>query len=111
MGCYNGFLHPVSIVFRESADKEWEAGFMVFTVKPWFMSFLERSFHREIKEVTASASLDAYATDNFLVNGARLILQEEIMFEQREIKMYDKEGLAQMDEDGDLDDGVRVKMH
>jgi hypothetical protein len=32
------------------------------------------------------------------------------MFERREIRMYRKEGFAQMDKDSGLEDGVRVEM-
>jgi hypothetical protein len=70
-----GFLHTISIVFIESADKGWEAAFMVFAVKPGFMSSPVRSLLRKIKEVNVRASLDAYAANDFPVSSARLILQ------------------------------------
>jgi hypothetical protein len=83
---------------------------MVFTVKPGFMPSHEGSLHWKIKEVIARVSLDAYTANNLLVSSARLIFQE-IMLEQREVRMYGKKGLAQMDKDGNLEDGVRVKVN
>jgi hypothetical protein len=56
-------------------------------------------------------SLDAYTTDDLPVSGASLILQEDIMFEQGEVRMYDKKGLTQKDEDDDLEYGVRAKVY
>jgi hypothetical protein len=84
---------------------------MIFVVKPRFMTSLKGGLHRKIKEVTARVSLDAYTTDNLPLSSARLILQEEILFERREISMYRKEDFAQMDKDDNLEDGVRVEMH
>jgi hypothetical protein len=55
--------------------------------------------------------LDAYTTDDLPVSGASLILQEDIMFEQGEVRMYDKKGLTQKDEDDDLEYGVRAKVY
>jgi hypothetical protein len=107
----HGFLHPVSIVFRESADEGWEAGFIVFVVKLGFMLSLDPSVHRKIKEVTARVSLDAYTTDDLPASSARLVFQEEIMFEQGEVRMNNKENLTQMDEDDDLENLVRVKVY
>jgi hypothetical protein len=77
---------------------------VVFIVKPRLVPSLERSLHRKIKEVSVRVSLNAYATDDLSIRIARLILQAEIMFEQREVRMNGKKGLTQMDEDGDLED-------
>jgi hypothetical protein len=68
------------------------------------MSSLEGSLHRKMKEVTTRVGLDAYAIDDLPISRARLILQEEIMFEQWEVRMYCNKGLAQMDEARDLED-------
>jgi chromosome condensin MukBEF MukE localization factor len=91
------------------ADKGWDVGYIVFIVKPGFMPSLNQSFHRKIKEVTMRASLDAYATDDVSVRNARLVRQEEIMFEQWEVRRNGEKDLTQMDEDGDLKDQVRVR--
>jgi hypothetical protein len=48
--------------------------------------------------------LDAYTADNLLVGNARLVFQEEVMFEQGEARMDGEKGLTQMDEDRDLED-------
>jgi hypothetical protein len=56
-------------------------------------------------------SLDAYTADDLPVSGASLILQEDIMFEQGEVRIYDKKGLTQKDEDDDLEYGVRAKVY
>jgi hypothetical protein len=55
--------------------------------------------------------LDAYAANNLSVIGARLILQEEVAFEQGEVWRHDEEDLTQMHKDSDLKNGVRVQMN
>jgi hypothetical protein len=53
----SGFFYPTPIVLRVSADEGWEAGFMVFTIKPWLMLSLEWGFQRRILEVIVRARL------------------------------------------------------
>jgi hypothetical protein len=57
------------------------------------------------------ASLDAYTANNLSVIGARLILQEEVAFEQGEVWRHDEEDLTHMHKDSDLKNGVRVQMN
>jgi hypothetical protein len=51
---------------------------MVFTIKPLFVPSLEGRFQGEFEEAAAWASLDADTTNNFLISGTQLILQEEV---------------------------------
>jgi hypothetical protein len=90
------------------ANEGQDARFVVFTIKPGLMPPLERGLHSEIQEATARASLEAYATNNLPLTGVRLILQEEIAFEQGEIWRHTKKDLAKMHKDDNLKDGVRV---
>jgi hypothetical protein len=43
-----GFFMPSVVAFQESANEGWETRFMVLTIEPGFMTYLERDFHREI---------------------------------------------------------------
>jgi hypothetical protein len=87
-----------------------KARLIVFIIEPLFVPSFERGFQGEVKEVTAQANLNANTTNDLLVSGARLIFQEEIMLEHREVGVYGKKSLTQMNEDVDLEDGVRVEM-
>jgi hypothetical protein len=49
---------------------------MVFIVEPSLMPSPDRSFHWEVKEAVARASLETYAPDNLSVVTAGLVLQE-----------------------------------
>jgi hypothetical protein len=51
-----------------------------------------------------------HTPDNFAFSGTQLILQEKVVFEQREIKRNAKKCFTEMDEDDDLKNGVRVEM-
>jgi hypothetical protein len=67
---------------------------MIFAIKPLFMPALERYFQWEIEEIMVRMSLDADTTDDISLGSARLIFQEEIMFEEREIQKYGEISLA-----------------
>jgi hypothetical protein len=67
---------------------------MIFTIKPLLVPSFERRFQLEVNEVTMQASLDANATNNLALSNTRLILQKEVMFEQREVGVDGKIGLA-----------------
>jgi hypothetical protein len=56
-------------------------------------------------------SLEAYTTNDILVNDARLILQEEIAFKQRKVWRYGKKSFTQMHEDRDLENQIRVEVY
>jgi hypothetical protein len=66
-------LIPGSLVLRGLANKGGEARFMIFTVKLGLVSSPERSFHREVKETAARASLKTYTLDDLSVIGAWLV--------------------------------------
>jgi hypothetical protein len=54
--------------------------------------------------------LETHAPDNLAVIGTRLVFQEKIILEQRKIKWNAKKYFTEMDEDGDLKNGVGIKM-
>jgi hypothetical protein len=56
-------------------------------------------------------SLDADTADHLLLGGARLIFQEEIVLEKKEIRENDEISLAQVDKDIDLKDRVWIQMN
>jgi hypothetical protein len=53
------------------------------------MSALERWFQGKIEEITVLAGLDVNTTNDLSLGSTRLIFQEEIMFEEREVWMVD----------------------
>jgi hypothetical protein len=99
---------PSSLELMEPAYKWKEAGFMVLTIEPCSVPSLERSFQRKVKEANAWAGLKTYSPNNLLVTGTRLVFQEEVFFEQREVGRNPLEGLTQMDRNGNLKNGIRI---
>jgi hypothetical protein len=71
----------------------------------------KRSFQGKIEEAGTRVGLETYAPDNLLVGGTQLVLQEEICFEKWEVCRNPEEDFIEMDENGDLENGVRVKMN
>jgi hypothetical protein len=57
------------------------------------------------------AGLETYAPNNLPVGGTRLVLQEEVIFKKRKVRRNPEENLTKMDENGNLKNGVRVKMN
>jgi hypothetical protein len=57
------------------------------------------------------AGLETYALNNLSVSGTRLILQEEVIFEKRKVRRNPDENLTKMDENGDLNNRVRINMN
>jgi hypothetical protein len=57
------------------------------------------------------ASLDAHATNDLVLVSAGLVLQEDVVFEERKVWMCNKIGFVQMDEDGNLENSVRVHVN
>jgi hypothetical protein len=76
---------PSPLVFRESAYKGREVGFMVLTIEPGPMPSSKRSLHWVFKKIASRVSLEIHTLDSLLVSGTRLIFQEKIMFEQRKV--------------------------
>jgi hypothetical protein len=102
---------PSSIELRKLAYEGREAGFMVLTVEPCSVPSSERIFQGEIKKTSTRAGLKAYASYNFSICCARLVFQEEVVFEQGEVWRNPKISLTKMDKDDDLKNRVRVKMN
>jgi hypothetical protein len=57
------------------------------------------------------ASLKTHAPNDLSVGGARLILQEEVIFEEREIRRNPEKSFTKMDENGDLKNRVGIEMN
>jgi hypothetical protein len=55
--------------------------------------------------------LETYALNNLLVSGTRLILQEEVNFEKKKVRRNPNKNLTKMDENGDLNNRVRINMN
>jgi hypothetical protein len=72
---------PGSLELGELAYEGGEAGFMILAIEPCSMPSPERIFQGKIKEISKRASLEAYTPYNFPVGGARLVFQEEVVFE------------------------------
>jgi hypothetical protein len=96
--------------FRESAYERGEAGFMVLVVEQCPMPSLKGSLHLEVKEAGTRPGLEAHTPNNLAVSGTQLILQEKVVFEHGEIRWNAKKCFTEMDEDGDLKNGIRVEM-
>jgi hypothetical protein len=82
-----------SLALRPKLCHTWEGGqrrgkdqVHDFRNKPLFVPTLERYFQGDIDEITIQTSLDADITDDLSLGSARLIFQEEIVFEEREIR-------------------------
>jgi hypothetical protein len=86
-----------------------EVGFVVLIVEPCPMPSPEGSHHRKLMEAGARAGLETHAPDNLAVSGARLIFQEKVVIEQREIRRNAKKWFTEMDVDGNLKNGIRIK--
>jgi hypothetical protein len=89
-----GFFRPGTTELRESANEGQEARFMILVIKPRLVTSLERNLHWQIQEATARARLEAYAANNLLFIDTRLILQQEIAFEQGKIRRLVEKGFA-----------------
>jgi predicted house-cleaning NTP pyrophosphatase (Maf/HAM1 superfamily) len=83
---------------------------VVLTVEPRPVPSLKGSLHREVWEADARAGSETHTSENLVVSSAQLIFQEEVTLEKRKIKRNAKKCLAKMDEDDDLENGIRVEM-
>jgi hypothetical protein len=83
---WSWLLTPGSLELGESTNKSGETGFMVPTVEPCPMPSLQGSFERKVQKAGARAGLKTYAPNDFPVCGARLILQEKVVFEQMKVR-------------------------
>jgi hypothetical protein len=95
----------------ELAHEGREAGFMILAIEPCLMPSSKRSFQGKIEEAITRAGLETYAPNNLLVGKTQLVFQEEVAFEKWGVGRNPKENLTKMDKNGDLKNGVRVKMN
>jgi hypothetical protein len=102
---------PSSLELGELAYEGGEARFRVLVVEPCPMPTLEGIFQRKIQKTSTRVSLEANAAYDHPVCGTRLVFQEEIVFDQGKIWRNPKIGFVEMDKNGDLKNGVRVKMN
>jgi hypothetical protein len=103
------FFTPWPLKFRESANERREDGFVVLTVEPRLVPSLKGGLHWEVKEAGMRARLETHTSDNLAVSSTRLIFQE-VALEKRKIKRNAKKCLTKMDEDGKLENGIRVEI-
>jgi hypothetical protein len=107
---WGGLFTPCSLELGESAYKGREARFMILTIELGPIPSLERCFQGKVKKVGTRPGLKAYAPNDFPVCGARLILQEKEILEQRKVRRNSLESLIEMDKDGDLKNGIGIEM-
>jgi hypothetical protein len=79
---------PSSLELGEPTYEWREARFMVLAIEPYPVPSPKGGFQGKIEEASARTSLKTYAPNDLLVGGTQLILQEEIIFEQREVWRY-----------------------
>jgi hypothetical protein len=58
---------------------------MVLAIEPCAMTPPRRSFQRKVEEASTTTGLKTYAPNDLSVGGTRLISQEKVIFERREI--------------------------
>jgi hypothetical protein len=107
---WGGLFTPSSLELEESAYEGREARFVVLTIKPGPTPSLKRSLQRKVEEASTRAGLKTYNPNNLSVSGARLVLQEKIVLRQGKIRRNSKECFTEMDEDGNLKNGIGIKM-
>jgi hypothetical protein len=101
---------PGPLKFRESAYERGEAGFMFLAIEPCPMPSPNRSFHWEVEKADVTAGLEVHTPDNLAVISARLIHQEKVVLEQREVRRNAKKCFTKVDKNSDLKNGIRVEM-
>jgi hypothetical protein len=102
---------PISLELEKLAYEGREVGFVVLIVEPCSMPSPEGILQGEIKKISTRVGLLAYASYNFSVGCARLVLQEELVFEQGEVWRNPKISLTEMDKNGNLKNTDRVQMN
>jgi hypothetical protein len=101
---------PSSVELEELAYKGRGILFMVFTIKPCPMPSPERSLHKKLEEASTRVGLKMYTANNHMVSGTRLVFQEKIVLEQGKTRGNSKKSFAEMDEDGDLNNGIGIQI-
>jgi hypothetical protein len=102
---------PSVVKLGESAHEGREAGFMIISIEPCLVPSPNRSFQGKIEEANMRVSLETYAPNNLPVGGTQLVLQEKVVFKEREVRKNPEENFAKMDENGNLKNGARVDMN
>jgi hypothetical protein len=82
----NRFFIPRPLKFRESTYERRETGFMVLVVEPHHVPSPKGSLHGKVKEACMRAGLETHAPNNIAVSSTRLVLQEEVILEQRKVR-------------------------
>jgi hypothetical protein len=77
---------PSSLELGESTNKRREARFMVLAIESCPMPSPQGSFQGKVQNIGARVGLKTYAPNDFSVCGTRLILQEELILEQRKVR-------------------------
>jgi hypothetical protein len=95
-------------VLWKLADEWGKAWLMIFIVKPLLVPTLEGSFQREDKEIMTLMSLDTHTAKNLALVSDGLVFQEKVVLEERTVWWYGEVGFAQMNEDSNLKNQVRV---
>jgi hypothetical protein len=93
---------------RESTYKRREARFVVLRIKPGPMPSPERSLQRKVEEASTRVRLKTHTPNNLSVSSTRT--SGKIVLEHGEIRRNFKESFIEMDEDGDLQNIIRIKM-
>jgi hypothetical protein len=81
-----GFFAPCPLKFRESAYKGRQLWFMVLIVEPRLVPSLKRGLHAILKKADVWVGMETHTPNNLSVSGTRLIFQEKIVLEQREVR-------------------------
>jgi hypothetical protein len=103
-------LHSKFLGTRGVNQQQGEAGFMFLAVEQCLMPSPQGSFQGKVKKDGARADLKTYAPNDFLICGARLILQEKVILEHRKVRRNSSESFTKMEEDDNLENGIRVEM-
>jgi hypothetical protein len=104
------FFTARPLKFRDFVYKKREAGFVVLAVQPRPMPSPKGSLHWKVKEAGTRVGLETHALDKLAACGTRLVFQEKVILEQRKIKRNAKKCFVEMDEDGNLKNGVGIEI-
>jgi hypothetical protein len=83
---------------------------MVLVGEPGPVPSLKRSLHQKVEEAGVRAGLETHTPDNLAVSGTRVVFQEKVILEQREIRWNAKNFFTEMDEGSDWKNRIRVEM-
>ena len=81
---------------------------MVRTIKPLGMPLLQRRFKRDVKKMPAQTRLEVCSPEGMPQGPVWVRFYVKEIFEETGVRRNARESFAQVNEDGDLEDGVRV---